>query len=451
VSVQSISLLQEIIRHSNELIFSSSKTSTVLPFEQISTHYPSLESSTLVELSTMPPVMEMLPQNEVRVSGAVSWEELDAFLTASGQELLCYPTERCAMVLAGVATSATGERSFGFGPLKEQIVSLKYIDSLGEIQSLSSQDHLACHPLFSRNTEAMILLQSYQKLGECYQGFKNPPTPRLQFATDLMVGFEGQLGPVVEVVLNSRPQQNSIYLFFSLPPWEQESSHHVELVRLVQKLRGQILTCELLDSNAQSLLPPEEQVAPGADLIFLELDSESWEEVITSLLSNCSWLQDDQIFEISRHKFFNFRAQIPRLVNERNQRLGVVKKGSDIQVAVDDLEALFEHYRQGSQLGTSYLLFGHLGDCHLHFNLLPTMAEVQLVQHYIDGLYDRVAQLGGAPFTEHGIGVIKQEFLKRFIQPEQLAMFKFLKEQLDPKNCFFPQGFMNMTLDNPEE
>ncbi len=59
-------------------------------------------------------------------------------------------------------------------------------------------------------------------------------------------------------------------------------------------------------------------------------------------------------------------------------------------------------------------------------------------------LYDKVYDWKGSPFAEHGIGLIKQKYIKRFHGSNQLGLFKDLKAQHDPHNQFFPQGFMNV-------
>ncbi|MBT3236654.1 MAG: FAD-binding oxidoreductase [Bdellovibrionales bacterium] len=444
IAVKSISALQEMIRQKGELIFCSSKTSTVFPFEQLDDQYPELATTSLVELSTIPSKMKILADNQVQVQGGVVWEELDQFVQAHGLELLSYPTERLATVLAGVATSATGERSFAFGPLRQQIISLVYLDHRGEKRSLRADRLLVDHPLFKESRQASDLLQKYQQLGNNYQTFKNGPTPRLEQESDLMVGFEGQLGPVVELTLQCRQKSDSIYLYIATSRWEEMVDSHLDLVRTIHPLRGQIISCELLDSNSCKLLPADQRLAKNSDLIFLELDANGWEEVIEHILYCCPWIVEQQVFEISRQQFFSYRAQIPQLVNERNQRLGMIKKGTDVQVRLEQLGSLLDLYRQGSKLNIPYLLFGHLGDCHLHFNLLTTADQVEHANNYLRTFYSQVGQINGAPFAEHGVGMIKQQFLKSFLTKEHRDLFNYLKQQMDPDNRFFPQGFMQL-------
>ena len=52
----------------------------------------------------------------------------------------------------------------------------------------------------------------------------------------------------------------------------------------------------------------------------------------------------------------------------------------------------------------------------------------------------------GSPFAEHGIGLFKKKFMNDFYGDNQREMFGILKKKLDPKNQFFPSGFMNIGI-----
>ena len=165
------------------------------------------------------------------------------------------PTEELACVLAGVATSCTGERCFGHGTLRNQIVSLEMIDQGGEVRRLTADRPLSDTPLF-QGGRGRELLRNYQQAYAEYKSFKNAPFPRLERETDLMIGFEGQLGIVVEVELHTLPQDNLRYLFFELPPWEDEDAPHLEILHQVRPLRHLINCCELIDSNSTQFFAP---------------------------------------------------------------------------------------------------------------------------------------------------------------------------------------------------
>ncbi len=60
-----------------------------------------------------------------------------------------------------------------------------------------------------------------------------------------------------------------------------------------------------------------------------------------------------------------------------------------------------------------YLSFGHMGDCHLHFTILPHKAQIDRAVAVYDAIVARSAELGGVYSGEHGTGKRKrQDFLR---------------------------------------
>ena len=128
--------------------------------------------------------------------------------------------------------------------------------------------------------------------------------------------------------------------------------------------------------------------------------------------------------------------------------MGVVKMGTDVQVKIDDFQELMDIYREFSKEGIRYNLFGHFGDAHLHFNFMPAPKDMDHCRERFEYLYDQVLRLKGSPFAEHGIGLIKQKYIKNFIGATQTDVYEGLKRKFDPYGQFFPQGFMSLSSEN---
>jgi D-lactate dehydrogenase (cytochrome) len=63
--------------------------------------------------------------------------------------------------------------------------------------------------------------------------------------------------------------------------------------------------------------------------------------------------------------------------------------------------------------GFDYLVFGHLGDCHLHFMILPEKDQLCRGVDVYDKIIDKSSTLGGVYSGEHGTGKRKRgDFLK---------------------------------------
>jgi D-lactate dehydrogenase len=85
--------------------------------------------------------------------------------------------------------------------------------------------------------------------------------------------------------------------------------------------------------------------------------------------------------------------------------------------------------------------FGHAGNGNLHVNLLidPDRAdELKAAERCLDQVFDLVLGLGGTISGEHGIGLVKREFVAREIDPVTLALMRRMKEVFDPEGILNP-------------
>lgn len=419
------------IRSGVPTLYHSSQTSTVVAFEKIS---DSLNTETVLgNLSTLKGSLKFTNDNNLLVSGFVTWKEAKEFCRIHGREIMTSPTEELAGVLAGIATSCTGERSFGFKNLRSQIVELTFLNFQGVEKKLSSEKKL----------DIGMDLSAYQKDFIPYADFKNAPFPRLEFETDLMTGTEGQLGVITSAVLKTIAYEEETYLFILLPRWEDNFKPHLEIFNAVQSFRSVIRAVEFLDANSLSYLPSEKKPGNDQDVVFLEIRKSDFEMIYEKLLSKLTNISEENIFEMNSSKCRDLRVSVPRAIFEVNSRMGVTKKGTDVQVRADQFGELLNFYKTYTKLGVAYNLFGHFGDAHLHFNFMPDSSKNDFCNQELERLYVQVLKWRGSPFAEHGIGLLKKKFIAPFYNENQKIIFKELKKLMDPKKQFFPEGFMS--------
>ena len=429
-SFYSFSDVKTHIKTGQPTLFHSSQTSTVIPFEKLE---GTLSSETVLgNLSTIKGSLEMLSNGDLKVTGFVTWKEAKEFCLQHNREIMTSPTEELAGVLAGIATSCTGERSFGFKNLRSQIVELTYTDFQGSDIVLKASNKLDCG----------IDLSAYQADFAHYKLYKNAPYPRLEFETDLMTGTEGQLGIIESAVLKTLEHFPETYIFMLLPRWEEDFKPHMEVFRAVQSFRSQVRACEFIDSNSLSYLPTEKNPGKNQDILFLEIRKDEFEDIYENLLSHLTLINEDQIFEMDASKCRDLRVSVPRAIFEKNSQMGVTKKGTDVQVSAEKFEDLMNYYKEMANSGVAYNLFGHFGDAHLHFNFMPTPDKNDFCNAQLESLYSKVLEWKGSPFAEHGIGLLKRKFIAPFYNDHQKSVFRALKNKYDPKGQFFPEGFM---------
>ncbi len=83
-------------------------------------------------------------------------------------------------------------------------------------------------------------------------------------------------------------------------------------------------------------------------------------------------------------------------------------------------------------------LFGHIGDGNVHI-VISVGPETKQLHREIDAtIYGLIQELGGSVSAEHGIGIMKKEFLAYSRQPAEIELMKRLKAALDPNNILNP-------------
>src|SRR5262249_40881293 len=83
--------------------------------------------------------------------------------------------------------------------------------------------------------------------------------------------------------------------------------------------------------------------------------------------------------------------------------------------------------------GLDYVIFGHIGDAHVHVNILPNNAsEFEHGKELMLDFARHAVDLGGVVSAEHGLGKRKANLLSIQFTAEQIEDMKNVKRRLDP-------------------
>ena len=124
------------------------------------------------------------------------------------------------------------------------------------------------------------------------------------------------------------------------------------------------------------------------------------------------------------------RRVAPKKINE-----DVVVPVSCIPVLVDRLSGLSRKH------GIHIVNFGHAGNGNLHVNLLYNPDDEGQQKHAeacLEDVFSTVLDLGGTLSGEHGIGLVKRDWVAREIGPDSLRLMHAIKRQFDPKGILNP-------------
>jgi FAD/FMN-containing dehydrogenase len=252
---------------------------------------------------------------------------------------------------------------------------------------------------------------------------------------DLFIGSEGILGVVVEAQLRLLPEVRDLLtgvLFFET---EEAAWDAVEAWRPTPALR----MLEYLDSGSLNLMETRPGGAQAALIIEQELRSPDDEDLWVNrmetpgLLEPHSWIASG---DTDRERFRKFRHGVPEKVNATVQRNGFQKLGSDAAVPLHRTREMMMFYRHlvSYPFAGQFAIFGHLGDAHVHVNLMPrTEAQSELGKVMMSAIAVKAASLDGSVSAEHGLGKRKQHFLAIQYPFEDIESLVHVRYRFDPK------------------
>ena len=144
-------------------------------------------------------------------------------------------------------------------------------------------------------------------------------------------------------------------------------------------------------------------------------------------------------------KLLFFRHTVPEtidLIVEKNRKNDPCITILSTDMAVDDahFDALFHLYKRDlAASGLPCLIFGHIGENHVHPNVLARNLDEYRRGHALFEKWARdVSDMGGTITAEHGAGKIKRKLEAIMMGPEKMAQLWELKRQLDPQLLLGP-------------
>ncbi len=265
---------------------------------------------------------------------------------------------------------------------------------------------------------------------------------------DLIIGSEGILGIITScrLGLDNNPK-NKLELFISLQNESEAIHFHDFLNNYLNDDLSQITAMEYFGYNSQNYMNHKEFLFSNEDDVGIYLQIPIYNESMDSKIEE--WTKIFQSFNAeidldkiivlndpgNWNKFFEARHSIPDNALTKTQRLGGVSIITDTIVPKDKFRLYLEKvHTKLKKSNIEYLLFGHLGDCHLHFHLIPTKKQEKESLEIYDYLIDLSSKLGGVYSAEHGTGKRKRNDFKKCYGTEAVEMVKKLKNTIDPNN-----------------
>jgi FAD/FMN-containing dehydrogenase len=337
-----------------------------------------------------------------------------------------------AQVGATVATNATGEETFRFGPTRWYVKELEILRANGKAETITRKGPPPSEPV--KNSAGYFLG------GE---------------PIDDIIGSEGTLALITKLKLKLLPD-DSPGRFLLILPFDDFASC----------LDGVLFITSQNELNPRAL----ELIGPGAGEYFRECEScpgalkksslflyirDDYKDDVDKMNKLETWFQNlERLYQSlgQTHQMNDLflaetpqqlsdirecRHHIPLRVNETYfpyTKLGGGKVGTDWWVPLNHMKSMMlETYEEASRSGLPFLTFAHIGNGHPHWNFLTkTPEEKKIAQALVEKQYHKAVKHGGGVAGEHGIGKIKRHLIGIQHNQETIDQMKALKNKWDP-------------------
>jgi FAD/FMN-containing dehydrogenase len=325
-----------------------------------------------------------------------------------------FASKGSSQVGGNIATNAGGVKVIRYGLTRQWVLGLQVVTAQGQVLELNGA--------LEKNNTGLDLRQ-------------------------LFIGSEGTLGVITEATLKLAPLpgRQEVYLF-AVPDV-------AAVVRLFREARRAPLTlsayefftdkCLARVQRHRKLRPPFD--TPSGCYVLLEAEAqeasaaEAW---LASLFERGLVTDGTQAQSPSQAtELWALRESI----SESLSATGLPHK-NDVSLPVaaleafcSELEAIFSSRYPGWEIA----LFGHIGDGNLHINIMKpeSLEKAEFLAHTKQAdhaMFELVRKHGGSISAEHGIGLLKKDYLHYTRSSAELELLKALKRTLDPHHILNP-------------
>ncbi len=372
-----------------------------------------LDGAVVLSLERMDALLEIDPANRIaRVQPGVTNLALQQAAGAHGFFWPPDPTSAAVCTIGGnLAYNSAGPRAVKYGTPRDNTLALMTVTGRGDTLRTGV-----------RTTKGVV-------------GYD---------LTRLLIGSEGTLAVITEAVLKLTPLPEakrtlqavyrdmdsaacavSAIMAQPVTPCALEfmDGTAIEMVRNFSDLglpagAGALLMIEV-DGTADAVDAAAERVAAAAR--------------IDGVLSIDLARSEDEIDRLWRTR----KALSPALRNVAPKKIN-----EDVVVPVSRIPALVAGLRTLSvEHGITIVNFGHAGNGNIHVNLLvdpDDPRQMAAADACLDAVFSLVLRLDGTLSGEHGIGLVKRDFVARELDDVSLALMRDIKRQFDPDGILNP-------------
>ncbi len=434
----------------------------------------SLGRGIVVDCSRHLRAIEVLDEETVHVQPGVVLEQLNRRLRPLGRYFPPDPSNPAMTTIGGMlAVDAAGSHAISVGSMRDHVRRIELVTPQGELWETTRErigesaqpercERLAAALRRHATTTAQANTGKLRRRGGGYYVYGVLQEDILDLPR-LLIGSEGTLGLFAGATLHTLPLPQHrgamLILFDTLET----------AARAVTKLVDEDpAACDLLDRRLLSLarevsteyarlIPVTAEAALilewsgwSAREVLLRLDR--YQRLVREFVPRCT-VQCETTSPAGADFLWSLPRQVVPLLQRLQGRERPLPFVEDIAVPPEFLEEFIfrtQKILQRHNVVSSLYAHAPTGQVHLRpFLPFPTAAEPGPLRELAQDLYDAAWQLGGTISGEHGLGLVRSEFLAKQAGP-LYSLFREIKELFDPRGlcnpgkvvCDEPPGLM---------
>jgi glycolate oxidase len=360
------------------------------------------------------------------------------------------PVNRVAVLQPGVVNSALAAEVARHG--------LRYPPDPGSWESSTIGGNVAtnaggmCCVKYGVTTEYVIGLEVVLASGEVLRtGRRTAKGVAGYDLTRLFVGSEGTLGVITEITVSLRPAADESLTLVALFPSTATAGDAVAAIS-ARGLSPSLL--ELLDQTHLIALEAYQPMGLRTEAKALLLAASDTggraADDLERIAALCEDAGADEVYAATDAVEAAALLQARRLAHAAMEKYAaeMFPRGSggliidDVAVPRSALAALLDGTEKiAAETGVAIGVVGHAGDGNMHPNIVVDRADpanVARCQRAFDDIVELALSLGGTCTGEHGVGLLKREWLAREIGPVGVRVQQAIKAALDPDGLLNP-------------
>ncbi|KAI1455862.1 hypothetical protein F4805DRAFT_434437 [Annulohypoxylon moriforme] len=368
-------------------------------------HFTPTRGGICVDFRRMDKIIALHKEDlDVVVQPAVGWELLNEII---GKENLFFPPDPGpgAQIGGMIGTGCSGTNAYRYGTMREWVLSLTVVLADGTV------------------------IKTRQRPRKSSAGYD---------LTKLFIGSEGTLGLVTEATLKltTKPASTSVAVcgFGTIR----------QAADCVAKVVGQgvpVAAVEILDEeqmkciNQAGMTSKQWKEVPTLFFKFSGTDRGVKEQI--QIVQEMARQTGSKSFEFARSE-----QEKSELWSARKEALwstmAVAKPGErvwtgDVAVPMSRLPLLIEETKDDMKKSGMYgTIVGHVGDGNFHIILLSNDEQRHAAEELVHRMVKRAVELEGTVTGEHGVGLVKRDYLPHELGESTVDTMRKIKQALDP-------------------